>query len=117
LTEQAKVRIARLGVATFGVIAYVMAIRAERVYSLVEEASSFGSAGIVPVVAFGLFTRMGGRGSAIAALIAGMGTWIVGAYVVGWPYPYLTSLAAAVGGYLAASKWSAPTRSLEPTAA
>jgi Na+/proline symporter len=100
LSEKAKVRAARAAVAVFGVMAYVMALRAERVYELVEEASAFGSAGIVTVVCFGLFTRIGGRESALASLVVGVGTWIVGAYFVGWPYPYLTSLAAATAAYL-----------------
>jgi len=103
LSERAKVRFARGAVAVFGVIAYVMALRAERVYELVEEASAFGSAGIVIVVCFGLFTRIGGPASALSALVVGVGTWIVGAYLAGWPYPYLTSLAAAAGAYLAAA--------------
>jgi Na+/proline symporter len=115
LGERAKVRIARAGVAVFGALAYVMALRAEAVYTLVEEASSFGSAGIVTVVVFGLFTRIGGTGSATAALLAGVATWIFGAYIAGWPYPYLTSLAAAVGAYLlAAGMGSKATRTLEP---
>ena len=59
-TEAQKVRMARGGVAVFGVLAYVMALHAEGVYSLVEQASAFGSAGIVVIVAFGLFTRLGG---------------------------------------------------------
>ena len=118
LSEQAKVRIARAGVAVFGVVAYLMALRAERVYELVEEASSFGSAGIVTVVTFGLFTRIGGRGSALAALLTGVSTWIVGAYVFAVPLPYLTSLAAAAGAYLAAAALgSKSTRILEPQSA
>jgi SSS family transporter len=118
LSERAKVRIARVGVAVFGVLAYVMAIRAEAVYALVQEASAFGSSGIVTVVTFGLFTRIGGTGSAVAALLAGVGTWIVGAYVAGWPYPYLTSLMAAVGAYSIASiMGSTATRALEPQGA
>lgn len=100
LSEYAKVRIARAGVALFGLIAYLMAMRAERVYELVEEASSFGSAGIVIVVTFGLFTRIGGTASALAALVAGVSTWVVGAYVLEVPLPYLTSLAAAAAAYL-----------------
>jgi SSS family transporter len=115
LGERAKVRIARTCVAAFGVLAYVMALRAERVYDLVEEASAFGSAGIVTVVTFGLFTRIGGAGSAVAALLVGVGTWIVGAYLVGLPYPYLASLGAAVAAYLVvAAAGSAATRVLAP---
>ena len=115
LSELAKVRIARTGVALFGLLAYVMAIRADRVYELVAESSSFASAGIVTVVTFGLFTRVGGRASALAALLTGMGAWVLGAYVLVLPYPYLTSLAAAVAAYLlAALLGSAPTRALAP---
>lgn len=115
LGERAKVRIARACVATFGVLAYVMALRAERVYDLVEEASAFGSAGIVTVVTFGLFTRIGGTGSAVAALLAGVGMWIAGAYVLALPYPYLTSLATAVVAYvLVAVTGSRPARVLQP---
>ncbi len=114
LSERDKVRLARAGVALLGLVAYGMAYRAERVYDLVEEASSFGSAGIVTVVCFGLFTRIGGTGSALAALLCGVGTWILGAYVLGLPYPYLTSLAAAAGAYLAFALAAPETvRSLE----
>jgi SSS family transporter len=115
LGERAKVRIARGGVAVFGALAYLMALRADAVYALVEEASAFGSAGIVTVVCFGLFTRIGGTGSATAALLAGVATWVFGAYLAGWPYPYLASLAAAIGAYLlAAGVGSTATRVLEP---
>jgi Na+/proline symporter len=118
LSERAKVRVARGGVALFGIIAYVMAIRAERVYELVAESSSFASAGIVTVVTFGLFTRIGGPGSAFASLLTGMAVWVLGAYVLLVPYPYLTSVAAAVAAYvLAALLGSAPTRTLEPQGA
>lgn len=117
LSEAAKVRIARAAVAFFGVLAYVMALRTERVYALVEEASSFGSAGIVTVVTLGLFTRIGGRASALASLLVGVGVWILGAYVLGVAYPYLTSLGAAVAAYLVvAAAGSKPDRVLAPVA-
>ena len=115
LNERAKVRLARACVAAFGVVAYVMAVRAERVYELVEQASAFGSAGIVTVVAFGLFTRLGGTASAVASLLGGVTTWVAGAYVWDLPYPYLTSLAVATVAYLlGALAGSTPTRLLEP---
>jgi Na+/proline symporter len=118
LSERVKVRIARVGVVLLGLTAYAMALRAERVYELVAESSSFASAGIVTVVTFGLFTRIGGRGSALAALLTGMATWTLGAYVLLLPYPYLTSLAGAVGAYLiGAALGSSPSRTLEPQSA
>jgi Na+/proline symporter len=102
-------------VAVFGVIAYLMAFRAERVYELVEQASAFGSSGIVVVVLFGLFTRVGDHRSASAALLAGVLAWVVGAYVVDLPYPYLTSLAVAAAAYLVPAVLSpGEVRALEP---
>lgn len=103
LSERAKVRVARGGVALLGVCAWFMAVRADRVYELVEESSAFGSAGIVTVVVFGLFTRIGGTGSALTALLTGVTTWVLGAHVLALPYPYLTALAVAAGSYLAAA--------------
>jgi Na+/proline symporter len=100
-TERQKVWAARAGVAIGGAIAYTLALSAEGVYALVEEASAFGSAGIVVVVTLGLFTRLGGVWSATAALLGGIAVWILGAYVLAFPYPYITSVAAALTLYLA----------------
>ena len=115
MDERQRVRVARGLVAVFGVIAYLMAFRAERVYELVEQASAFGSSGIVVVVLFGLFTRVGDHRSASAALLAGVLAWVVGAYVVDLPYPYLTSLAVAAAAYLVpAVLFPGEVRALEP---
>jgi SSS family transporter len=100
LSERNKVRVARGFVAAFGVLAYLMAFRAERVYELVEQASAFGSSGIVVVVMFGLFTRFGDARSAVAALLVGVSSWVLGAYVFDLPYPYLTSLSTATFAYI-----------------
>ena len=99
MTERRKVRLARWGVALFGAAAYGMALHAEGVYALVEEASAFGSAGIFVALVIGLFSRWGGAASAAAALLAGVGAWVAGAYVLDLPYPYLVSLAAALAAY------------------
>jgi Na+/proline symporter len=99
LSERGKVRLARGSVAVFGVVAYAMAVRADAVYDLVETASAFGSAGIVTVVVMGVFTRFGGTGAAVAALLSGVTAWILGAYVLELPYPYLGSLLAAAASY------------------
>jgi SSS family transporter len=110
IDERGKVRIARMGVAVFGVLAYVMALYAEGVYDLVEQASAFGSAGIVVVVAFGLFTRWGGAHSAFASLLAGLVVWVVGSYVLALPFAYLAALASAVLAYVGTAGWEHATR-------
>ncbi len=99
MSERSKVRIARAGVALFGIVAYFIALHADGVYALVEEASSFGSAGIFTVVTIGLFTTWGRAGAAIASLLAGVTAWILGAYVLGLELPYLTSLIVSVAAY------------------
>lgn len=99
--EKAKVRAARAGVFVYGVLAYTLALHAEGVYELVLEASAFGSAGVFTVAVFALFTRFGDARSGLGALIAGLASWIAGAYVLGLPYPYLTSLAASISVYVA----------------
>lgn len=99
LSEAWKVRSARIGVAGFGLLAYGMALYAEGVYALVEQASAFGSAGIVVVVTFGLFTRLGGPASALASLLAGVVVWVVGSYVLGLSWAYLAALGSAVAAY------------------
>jgi Na+/proline symporter len=100
ISDQGKVRVARILVMVCGIIAFVLALHAERVYTLVEEASAFGSAGIFIVVVFGLFTRFGGSMSAAVTLLAGMSTWIIGHHVIAISAPYLVSLAVALVSYV-----------------
>ncbi|MCH9697094.1 MAG: sodium:solute symporter family protein [Gammaproteobacteria bacterium] len=98
--EVSKLRLVRITVLVSGGTAYVLALHADRVYSLVEEASAFGSAGVFTVVIFGLFTRIGHSYSAIAALVSGVTAWIFGEYVFHLQTPYLISLCMALLSYL-----------------
>lgn len=99
-SERVKVLLARAGVLIFGILAYMLALRAEGVLELVEQASAFGSAGTLVAVTFGLFSRFGGPRAALATLIGGMAAYLLG-IVAGWPYPFLTSLATSLLTYLA----------------
>ena len=98
--DRTQLRLARAGVLVLGVIALVLALRSSGVADLVEEASSFGSAGVLVVVSFALFSRLGGAIAATTALVGALAAYVAGS-VLGWPYPFLTSLAAALGLYLA----------------
>jgi Na+/proline symporter len=93
--ERQKVRIARIGVLGFGTIAYLLALGADGVFALVEEASAFGSAGVLVTVVFALFTPWGSARTAAATLLGGLATY-VGASVAGLATPFLASLAAAL---------------------
>jgi Na+/proline symporter len=97
--ERSKVQLARAGVAVFGVIAYVLALRSEGVFKLVEQASAFGSAGALVTITFGLFTRFGGPLAALATLTLSMLAYL-GASYGGTAHPFLLSLAVALTTYL-----------------
>ncbi|HEX9564909.1 MAG TPA: sodium:solute symporter family protein [Gemmatimonadaceae bacterium] len=96
--ERSKVRIARGGVLLFGAVAYVQAVRAEGVFELVEEASAFGSAGVLVTVCFALFTSLGGARTAAATLLLGVTSYLVASFA-GHPYPFLISLTVSLATY------------------
>jgi SSS family transporter len=84
LSETAKVRIGRALTATAGVVALAVAASGETIKGLVEIASSFGSAGIVVALLFGLHTRFGDERAAVAALVTGAALSFFGDGTVAW---------------------------------
>ncbi|MEX0691769.1 MAG: sodium:solute symporter family protein, partial [Gemmatimonadales bacterium] len=102
--------LARAAVLVCGIGAYLLAHRAEGVFALVEQASAFGSAGVVVTVTFGLFTSWGGPRTAYATLGVGVGVYVMGS-VAGWPYPFLGSLTSALATYGAGATLEAGVRS------
>jgi Na+/proline symporter len=102
-SDRQRLLAARAGVVLFGLLAWLLATRSEGVFELVESASGFGSAGILVVVSFGLFGRIGGSKSAAAALIAGIAVWLYGTQLAELLTPYLLSLGAALASYLGAA--------------
>lgn len=103
LSERRKVINARVTVVGFGLCAYLLARESESVYELVETASAFGSAGIIVAGSFGVFTRIGGRWSAWAALLTGALVYGIGSEIEALPAPYLLALACSVAAYLVAA--------------
>lgn len=117
--ERIKLRVSRISVFAFGIVAYLLALHGGRVRDLVEEASAFGSTGVFVVVVFGLFTRYGGLLAAYSSLLVGVTVYVLGCYgIPPFPlgsdsegasarllepieYPYLFSLASALVAYVA----------------
>jgi Na+/proline symporter len=99
-SEATKLRLARGGVVLFGLVAWTIALQDATVYEIVEMASAFGSAGVFAIVLLGLFTPIGGPGSAIAALVAGTAVWWIGTHAELLEAPYMSALAAAFASYL-----------------
>lgn len=94
---------ARCAAALAGAVALALALSGWNVKELVEQASGFGSAGVFVLAVFGCYTGVGGPRAAVGALLGGLGAWILGGYALPEhvPYPYLTSLVAALTGFAA----------------
>ena len=104
LKEKHRLLTNRVAVVIFGFVCYGIALSSESVYDLVQESSSLGSSGILVLIVFALWGgRLGGPKSAYAALIASLGVFVFGRHAWQIDYPYLTSLAAALGAYLIAA--------------
>lgn len=96
-------RLARACVVVLGLVAFVIALRSTTIHELIETASSIGSARLIVVTLFGLFTRLGGPAAAIAALITGAGVWVAGVFFAFTSVPYALAIALAALAYLAIS--------------
>lgn len=101
MSERGKLRMARAGVVVFGIVAYLLALGADTIFELVQQANGMGSAGILVMVVFGLFTRFGGIWPGAATLAVGFASWAIGTYLTKWEATYTISIAASLGTYLA----------------
>lgn len=111
-SERKKVILARICVATLGLVAYILAMYADGVYALVEEASAFGSAGLFVVVFMGLFFKSGHGLSGRLALIGGIVSYVMGAYWLDGDHPFITSIVVAFIGYLVGMSKCAPVEKI-----
>lgn len=99
MSDRARLIAARVGVLVFGILAYVLALGAESVFELVQQANGVGSAGIFVLMLFGLYSGWGGPRTALATLVAGLVTWVYGTYIGDWTCTYLVSLGAALSTF------------------
>lgn len=111
--DVAKVKVSRLTVALFGLIAYGLAASADSVLGLVQEASAFGSAGIFTCCLLGLSQKRGGRFTAAAAMIVGMVSYGTLYYGFENDYAYLLSLVLAFFTFLALMSFEAGPEMIE----
>ena len=100
MSDRGRLLLARAGVVFFGITAYALALGAESIFELVQQANGLGSAGILVVMVFGLFTKFGGVWAGGVTLVVGFSTWGVGTYVTHWEANYVVSLLASIGAYV-----------------
>jgi Na+/proline symporter len=103
LGDRGRLAAARIAVVGAGLTAWGLALGSRSVLGLVEEASGFGSAGILVLVFFGLLGRFGGAASAASALAAGVTVWVLAHFVYALPGDYLASVGAALVAYVGAA--------------
>ena len=106
--ERMRLRISRLATLAAGLVAYALAFSRDSVYRLVEESSAFGGAGMFVAMTFGLLTPFGGRWAGLAAMLTGIGTQLVGTYLLGWRTPFTTSLIVSTTAYVAVAMLEPP---------
>lgn len=99
-TERQKLLSARLCVIVSGVVAVLLALSGDNIYSLVENASSFGSAGIFATVMIGLYFSAGKIKAATATLLTGIVTTGLFKFIWTVEAPYLCSVACSVAAYV-----------------
>lgn len=103
--QKRRIFYARGGVVLFGLMAWYFAVQADGVFALVEEASGFGSAGVLVVVVMGLVTKWGGTRAALLSPRF---------QEEEMAYPYLFSLLCAVVGYVSGAVWDGRTSRVQP---
>ncbi len=106
LDEKHKVRLARGFTLVSGVIAYLIAFSSESVSGLVETASSLGGPTILVLTCFALFSKLGNATSAMAAILASLGTWFLGHFIWEWDAPVLATVVVGLLAYLATVPFS-----------
>lgn len=111
--ERFKLISARVLVVAMGLLAYFIAITGESVYALVEEASSFGGAGMAVAMGFGLLTRFGGPRSALAAMVASLAVRAV-QFFRPIEAPMAVSCIVSLVAYVAVATWETKRRVGDP---
>jgi SSS family transporter len=104
LSPASRLTSVRLTVLALSLVAFVLALTAERIKDLVEIASAFGSAGVFVAAAFGMFSNIGGAKSALASIVTGVAVWALGRFALDWTAPYICALVASTLAYLAAAQ-------------
>ncbi|MCS7054167.1 MAG: sodium:solute symporter family protein [Ignavibacterium sp.] len=94
--ENKKLKISRINVVLAGVVAYLLATKADGVYELVKDASAFGSSGIFIAFIFGLIGKFGNGKSAISSVVVGSLAWFISYYIYEFEYSYVLSLMIAL---------------------
>ncbi len=99
-TEPQKLKTARAVVVLAGLVGFLLAFYAGGIYELVEMASSFGTAGVLIITLFGIYSRFGGRLAAATTLLIGLVATPLFEHVLEVEAPFLSAIASSLGVFL-----------------
>lgn len=99
-TEKLKLTISRLGVFVISLVVLIIAWFSQGIYQLVENASSLGTAGLLVVTLFGLWSSIGNGLAAIITLILGLFFHPFADQVLILQSPFISTLLVCVVCYL-----------------
>ncbi|MEJ5361359.1 MAG: sodium:solute symporter family protein [Spirochaetota bacterium] len=99
LSDRTKLIADRTGVLLLGITSYILALHAEGIYSLVKEASAFGSAGVFVIYIIGMYSKKPSVPAAVVTLITGATTYFIGKFFIHFEYSFLLSVLIAVLSY------------------
>lgn len=101
LKERRKVHVSRVLVVCAGILAYLLALNATRIYELIVLASSFGSTGVLVCMMIGLFIpRWANTSAALWTMIMGLVSFVLAKNVFEYEAPFILSLGLSLGTYL-----------------
>lgn len=94
--EKTKVLVGRGTVVATGLLALAIALSGNRIYDLVLLAAAFGTAGVLVITTFGLYSRLNSERAALATLVGGLVLTPVFQLVLEFQAPFLLSVLSCV---------------------
>jgi len=94
--EKTKVLVGRGAVIATGLIALIIALSGNRIYDLVLLAAAFGTAGVLVITLFGLYSRLNSQKAALLTLVGGLVLTPVFQLVLKLKAPFLLSVLSCV---------------------
>lgn len=117
-SERARLRSARGSVLVGAIVAYVLALHADGIYSLIESSATFGAAGILVTTLAGVYAKAGGPAAALASMLTGLVVTLLGEHVLELEAPFLYATAASIVTYFGVAlierRLATPTARVEP---
>ncbi|MCX8160693.1 MAG: sodium:solute symporter family protein [Candidatus Saccharicenans sp.] len=101
--EKTKVVVGRSAVVATGLIALAIALGGNRIYDLVLLAAAFGTAGVLVITMFGLYTSFDSQQAALVTLVGGLVLTPIFQLVLKFKAPFLLSVLSCVAIFVVAA--------------